>query len=117
MANKTMKVREGEPARIDYQPPATWASDLQVLKSMIFADVKGKTQQERLESFYISQAELYDSYRFRMLHGRLPMVKSMPAPKGGMQTLALYVHLLRLLFHLSLFHLSHTLTCTKIHCL
>jgi S-adenosylmethionine-diacylgycerolhomoserine-N-methlytransferase len=45
--------------------------------------VKGKTQQERLESFYISQAHLYDSYRYRMLHGRLPMVKAMPAPKGG----------------------------------
>jgi len=77
-------VKKGdEPERVDYQPKATWASDWQVLKSMIFADVKGKTQQERLESFYISQAHLYDSYRYRMLHGRLPMVKAMPAPKGG----------------------------------
>ena len=75
---------------IDYQPKATWESDWQVLKSMIFADVKGKTQQERLESFYVSQAHLYDSYRFRMLHGRLPMVKSMPAPKGG--TIVRYSH-------------------------
>ena len=33
--------RKDEPERIDYQPVATWASDLQVLKSMIFADVKG----------------------------------------------------------------------------
>ena len=75
--------REGEPVRRDYQPPATWASDWQVLKSMIFADVKGETQQERLEAFYVSQASLYDSYRHRMLHGRLPMAKAMPAPKGG----------------------------------
>ncbi len=67
----------------DYVEPATWASDWQVLKSMIFADVKGETQQERLESFYVSQADLYDSYRCRMLHGRLPMAKSMPAPKNG----------------------------------
>jgi len=67
----------------DYQPEATWASDFQVLKSMIFADVKGETQQERLESFYESQADLYDSYRCRMLHGRLPMAKAMPSPKGG----------------------------------
>lgn len=29
----------------DYHPPATWSSDYQVLKSMIFADVKGSTQQ------------------------------------------------------------------------
>ena len=72
-----------EPKRIDYQPNATWASDLQVLKSMIFADVKGSTQQERLESFYVTQADLYDSYRCRMLHGRFPMINAMPAPKGG----------------------------------
>ena len=74
---------ERGPARVDYHPEATWASDLQVLKSMIFADVKGDTQQERLESFYVSQADLYDSYRHRMLHGRWPMITSMPAPKGG----------------------------------
>jgi len=39
--------------------------------------------QERLESFYVSQADLYDSYRHRMLHGRFPMIKAMPAPEGG----------------------------------
>jgi S-adenosylmethionine-diacylgycerolhomoserine-N-methlytransferase len=72
-----------EPERIDYQPNATWSSDLQVLKSMIFADVKGSTQQERLESFYVTQADLYDSYRCRMLHGRFPMINAMPAPKNG----------------------------------
>ena len=62
---------------------ATWESDLRVLKAMFMADVKGDTQQERLESFYLTQADVYDSYRFRMLHGRLPMIKSMPAPKDG----------------------------------
>ena len=72
-----------EPERVDYHPPATWASDFQVLKSLYFADVKGETQQERLESFYVSQADLYDSYRHRMLHGRFPMINNMPAPKGG----------------------------------
>lgn len=71
-----------EPQRVDYQPKATWASDLQVMKSMFLADVKGATQQERLESFYVTQADLYDSYRCRMLHGRFPMVRAMPAPKG-----------------------------------
>lgn len=67
----------------DYHPPSTWASDIQVLISMIFADVRGKSQRERLESFYKSQAHLYDSYRHRMLHGRFPMVKSMPVTKNG----------------------------------
>lgn len=32
---------------VDYHPPATWSSDYQVLKSMVFADVKGNTQQVR----------------------------------------------------------------------
>ena len=72
-----------QPVVKDYQPPASWASDWQVLKSMMLADVKGDTQQERLESFYESQADLYDSSRCRMLHGRLPMAQHMPAPKNG----------------------------------
>eukprot|EP01036_Dinobryon_divergens_P044613 gene44613-59535_t len=68
---------------VDYHPPATWKSDLQVLLSMIFANIEGNTQQERLESFYKSQAHLYDSYRHRMLHGRFPMIKAMPKVKNG----------------------------------
>ena len=76
-------IMSNKPEIRDYQPKATWSSDLQVMKSMFLADVKGATQQERLESFYVSQADLYDSYRCRMLHGRLPMVRAMPAPKGG----------------------------------
>ena len=78
-----MSVEKEENIIVDYHPPATWESDFQVLKSMLFADVKGNTQQERLESFYVSQADLYDSYRHRMLHGRLPMITAMPKPKGG----------------------------------
>lgn len=74
---------EPEPELVDYHPPATWAADFQVLKSMWFADVQGENHQERLESFYVSQADLYDYYRHRMLHGRFPMIKAMPKPKGG----------------------------------
>jgi len=89
MSDKTVPAVAGRrksvdgPARVDYHPPATWESDFQVLKSMWFADVKGESQQERLESFYVSQADLYDSYRHRMLHGRWPMINAMPAPKNG----------------------------------
>lgn len=72
-----------EPERVKYEPNYSLSSDLQVLKSMMFADIKGANHQEVLESFYETQAHLYDSYRFRMLHGRFPMIKSMPAPKGG----------------------------------
>lgn len=50
---------------------------------MVFANVTGDTQQEKLESFYVTQADLYDSYRHRMLHGRFPMINAMPAIKDG----------------------------------
>lgn len=53
-----------------YAPTATWASDWQVIKAMWFAKITGTDLQERLDSFYDSQADLYDSYRCRMLHGR-----------------------------------------------
>lgn len=75
--------RDNEPQRVQYLPKATWSSDFKVLWSMLMADIKGDTQQERLESFYVSQADLYDSYRHRMCHGRFPMVRSMPATKNG----------------------------------
>jgi hypothetical protein len=50
---------------------------------MWFAKIAGGTHQEKLESFYKAQADLYDSYRFRMLHGRLPMIRKMPTPAKG----------------------------------
>jgi hypothetical protein len=49
---------------------------------MWFPSIKGDTHQDQLESFYASQAHLYDSYRCRMLHGREPMMDQMPAKKG-----------------------------------
>jgi hypothetical protein len=50
-----MEGDEGDkPVITDYQPSATWSSDFQVLKSMIFADVRGSTQQERCEFIHIN---------------------------------------------------------------
>lgn len=75
------------PERVDYAPRASWADDWGVLKAMWFAqhDATGEAgaHQTRLENFYKSQAELYDGYRHRMLHGRKPMIENMPAPSGG----------------------------------
>lgn len=59
-----------------YEPKATWASDWQVLKAMWFAKITGSDLQERLDSFYETQADMYDSYRFRMLHGRPLMMQA-----------------------------------------
>jgi S-adenosylmethionine-diacylgycerolhomoserine-N-methlytransferase len=59
-----------------YQPEATWLSDLRVLKAMYVSKITGEDLQERLNSFYEQQADLYDSYRVRMLHGRPLMLKA-----------------------------------------
>jgi len=66
-----------------YAPSSSVWTDLKVLYYMLFANVQGDTQQQRLESFYLLQADLYDSYRHRMLHARLPMIKAMPVTRGG----------------------------------
>lgn len=58
-----------------YEPPATLWSDFQVIKAMWFSKITGTDLQERLDSFYETQADLYDSYRFRMLHGRPKMLQ------------------------------------------
>ena len=59
----------------DYQPHHSLSTDMSVLKAMWFANIKGDTLSDELDSFYESQAHLYDSFRFRMLHGRFPMAQ------------------------------------------
>lgn len=59
-----------------YAPEATWSSDWQVIQAMWFSKITGTDLQERLNSFYDKQADLYDSYRIRMLHGRPKMLKA-----------------------------------------
>jgi len=58
----------------DYAPKATFLDDIKTISSMWFGKIGGDTHQDRLESFYKDQAELYDGYRARMLHGRKPMM-------------------------------------------
>lgn len=53
-----------------YEPNHTIWTDMQVLRAMWFAKITGEDLQSRLDCFYETQADLYDSYRFRMLHGR-----------------------------------------------
>jgi SAM-dependent methyltransferase len=58
----------------DYHPSATIFDDAKTISSMWFGSIDGETHQDRLESFYKNQAELYDGYRARMLHARKPMM-------------------------------------------
>mmetsp|Transcript_11929 Transcript_11929/g.18697 ORF Transcript_11929/g.18697 Transcript_11929/m.18697 type:complete len:293 (+) Transcript_11929:311-1189(+) len=62
----------------EWKAKSSFSSDLQVLRSMWFGSIQGDSHQDRLESFYKSQAELYDGYRCRMLHARFPMMSRLP---------------------------------------
>lgn len=46
-----------EVPRVDYTPPSSFSTDLQVLRHMWFARIAGGTHQEQLESFYKNQVE------------------------------------------------------------
>jgi S-adenosylmethionine-diacylgycerolhomoserine-N-methlytransferase len=58
-------------------------SDLKVLYHLTLAPVRGKSHQDRLESFYGGQAQAYDSFRKRLLQGRQELYSSITIPKGG----------------------------------
>lgn len=58
-------------------------ADLKVLYHLTLKPLRGKTHQERLENFYSGQAEAYDSFRQRLLHGRRELYDSVPAPADG----------------------------------
>ena len=69
----------------EFAPRASLLDDLKTLSSMWFGKIHGETHQDRLESFYKNQAELYDGYRARMLHARTPMMTRLfvqPERKG-----------------------------------
>ncbi|MEM9587544.1 MAG: class I SAM-dependent methyltransferase [Planctomycetota bacterium] len=50
---------------------------------MVMHRTTGDTHQERLESFYADQAEHYDSFRSRLLHGRPGLFGSIDFPRDG----------------------------------
>ena len=52
----------------------SWLVELKILYSLAVHRVRGETLKERLDSFYASQAEGYDTFRKRLLHGREEMV-------------------------------------------
>ena len=58
-------------------------SDLRILYHLTCTRVRGKTHQERLEAFYHHQADGYDDFRKRLLHGREEMMRALEMPAGG----------------------------------
>ncbi|KAA0145772.1 hypothetical protein FNF27_03720 [Cafeteria roenbergensis] len=69
--------------REPYCPEATLASDLSVLYNMWFKPISGDSHAKHLDSFYGGQADTYDKFRYRFLHGRWPMAVNMPTPKDA----------------------------------
>jgi S-adenosylmethionine-diacylgycerolhomoserine-N-methlytransferase len=62
---------------------ASLLSELKMLYHITFTNVKGGSHQERLEAFYRAQAEGYDAFRKRLLHGREELMRALPLPAGG----------------------------------
>lgn len=58
-------------------------SQLKTLYHLTLSPIRGETHQERLDSFYGGQAEDYDAFRKKMLHGREALFEALPVEPGG----------------------------------
>ena len=58
-------------------------SDLSILFQLVFHRCREQDLKERLDGFYSKQADKYDSFRNRFLHGREDLWKELPVPEGG----------------------------------
>lgn len=56
--------------------------DLKVLYHMALSPIHGNSHAERLESFYGGQADAYDDFRKRLLHGREALFEALPLGPG-----------------------------------
>lgn len=59
------------------------SSDLKTAWRLLTTRAKGDTHADRLESFYKAQANEYDGFRARLLHGRDELFTSIPVPAQG----------------------------------
>jgi S-adenosylmethionine-diacylgycerolhomoserine-N-methlytransferase len=58
------------------------ASDFKTLARLVLGGGKGKTHAESLEDFYHVQADSYDDFRKRLLHGRAELYRRLPVRRG-----------------------------------
>jgi S-adenosylmethionine-diacylgycerolhomoserine-N-methlytransferase len=58
-------------------------SDLRIIYHMVFAKGGGESHGARLEAFYRDQADAYDDFRRRLLHGRQQMMQALDLAAGG----------------------------------
>jgi hypothetical protein len=57
--------------------------DLRILYHLVVHPGRATSPAERLEQFYHHQAESYDAFRQRFLHGRREMIQALALPDGG----------------------------------
>ncbi|MCA9028259.1 MAG: class I SAM-dependent methyltransferase [Planctomycetaceae bacterium] len=57
--------------------------NLKTLWHLMFSRIRGETHAQRLESFYAGQANEYDMFRRRLLHGRDELFASVDVPEQG----------------------------------
>lgn len=57
--------------------------DLKILYHLALRPVRGKDHAERMESFYSGQADAYDDFRKRLLHGREELFQQIDFPQGS----------------------------------
>ena len=57
--------------------------DLKILYHLALRPVRGKDHAARMESFYSGQADAYDDFRKRLLHGREELFRQIELPRGG----------------------------------
>ncbi|MCA9190874.1 MAG: class I SAM-dependent methyltransferase [Planctomycetales bacterium] len=57
--------------------------DLRILYHLALRPVRGKNHAERMESFYAGQADAYDDFRKRLLHGREQLFQAIEFPVDG----------------------------------
>lgn len=58
-------------------------SDLKILYHLALRPVRGKDHAARMESFYSGQADAYDDFRKRLLHGREELFQTIDFPTDG----------------------------------
>lgn len=61
----------------------SFAADLRTLYHLLLARPRGTDLADRLESFYAAQADGYDDFRRRLLHGREAMMRALELPQGA----------------------------------
>lgn len=57
--------------------------DLKILYHLALRPVRGQDHAARMENFYAGQAEAYDDFRKRLLHGREALFQRIECPAGG----------------------------------